>query len=189
MIDMTLCFLLQGRPQTQLLLGRKKTGFGTGKYYGFGGKVEVGETITQATVREIYEESGLEVEETALIPMGQVYFVSVAEKLSATEPNQQRLRERQQIDRLGTRSIAHLFIAKSWQGEPRETHEMTPTWFDLHQVPYQHMWPTDKIWLRPVLAGQALEAVVTTYADGERVCHIQNFLPPTNPGDSIHAKK
>lgn len=36
----------------------KKRGFGAGKYNGFGGKVEAGETILQAALREMEEESG-----------------------------------------------------------------------------------------------------------------------------------
>jgi hypothetical protein len=35
----------------RLLLGLKKRGFGQGKWNGFGGKVEPGETITQAALR------------------------------------------------------------------------------------------------------------------------------------------
>jgi 8-oxo-dGTP pyrophosphatase MutT (NUDIX family) len=37
----------------------KKRGFGHGKYNGFGGKVEKSETISQAAIREMYEESGI----------------------------------------------------------------------------------------------------------------------------------
>jgi 8-oxo-dGTP pyrophosphatase MutT (NUDIX family) len=35
------------------LLGMKKRGFGSGFYNGFGGKVEPGETIAEAAVREV----------------------------------------------------------------------------------------------------------------------------------------
>eukprot|EP01018_Ginkgo_biloba_P030580 Gb_40140 [translate_table: standard] len=43
----------------RVLLGLKKRGFGEGYYNGFGGKVEEGETIEEATARELEEESGL----------------------------------------------------------------------------------------------------------------------------------
>ena len=36
----------------------KKRGFGEGKWNGFGGKVEVGETIVEAAAREVKEECG-----------------------------------------------------------------------------------------------------------------------------------
>ena len=37
----------------------KKRGFGAGKFNGFGGKVELGESITQCAQREIEEEAGI----------------------------------------------------------------------------------------------------------------------------------
>ena len=37
--------------ETQVLLGMKKRGFGEGRWNGFGGKVESGETITEAAIR------------------------------------------------------------------------------------------------------------------------------------------
>ncbi|XP_049950375.1 oxidized purine nucleoside triphosphate hydrolase-like isoform X3 [Schistocerca serialis cubense] len=43
----------------EILLGLKKRGFGKGKWNGFGGKVEPGETIQCAAARELQEESGL----------------------------------------------------------------------------------------------------------------------------------
>ena len=39
----------------------KKRGFGAGKWNGFGGKVEPGETIVEAAVREVKEECGYDV--------------------------------------------------------------------------------------------------------------------------------
>lgn len=35
----------------EVLLGLKKRGFGLGKWNGFGGKVEIGETITDSAIR------------------------------------------------------------------------------------------------------------------------------------------
>ena len=53
----TLVFPIDGH--NRILLGCKKRGFGQGKYNGFGGKIEPGETFRQCAVRELYEESGL----------------------------------------------------------------------------------------------------------------------------------
>lgn len=51
-----LCTLVLPNRGRQYLLGLKKRGFGEGKYNGFGGKVEQGETIRQAAIRELQEE-------------------------------------------------------------------------------------------------------------------------------------
>lgn len=37
--------------QSQILLGLKKRGFGVGLWNGFGGKVEIGETIVEGAIR------------------------------------------------------------------------------------------------------------------------------------------
>lgn len=64
MRDTGLCFPVDA--QGRVLLGRKKRGFGAGKWNGFGGKIEAGETIRQCAVRELREEAGLLAAETAL---------------------------------------------------------------------------------------------------------------------------
>ena len=56
MRDCTLCFV---RKDDKILLGMKKRGFGKGKYNGFGGKKEDNETIHDAAIRELREESGI----------------------------------------------------------------------------------------------------------------------------------
>ncbi|MCP5842996.1 NUDIX domain-containing protein, partial [Klebsiella pneumoniae] len=52
-IRRTLLFL---RRDDELLLAMKKRGFGAGKWNGVGGKIEAGETIEDALVRECQEE-------------------------------------------------------------------------------------------------------------------------------------
>ena len=63
----TLCFLLR---DGQILLAMKKRGFGEGKWNGAGGKVNAGETVEHAAVRELREEVGVLADEKDLEPMG-----------------------------------------------------------------------------------------------------------------------
>uniref|UniRef100_A0A8D0L2A8 Oxidized purine nucleoside triphosphate hydrolase n=1 Tax=Sphenodon punctatus TaxID=8508 RepID=A0A8D0L2A8_SPHPU len=92
----TLVLVVQ--PQ-RVLLGMKKRGFGAGLWNGFGGKVQLGETIEQAARRELQEESGLTVD--YLQKMGQITF----EFVGNTE-----LME------------VHIFRADSFHGEPTENY-------------------------------------------------------------------
>jgi len=53
-----LCYLINN--QGEVLLQFKRRGFGVGKWNGPGGKVETGEELEQAVIREVKEETGLE---------------------------------------------------------------------------------------------------------------------------------
>lgn len=60
------------RKDGAVLLARKARGFGKGKWVGFGGKVERDETVEQANVREIAEETGVRMQSAR--KMGLVMF-------------------------------------------------------------------------------------------------------------------
>ena len=140
----TVCFVLD-RSTQRLLLGLKKRGVGVGKYNGFGGKLEAGETAREAAARELWEESGITVIPDFLQLMGHVCFPHV----------QQRM---------------HVFVVTEWQGTPQESEEMMPQWFPLSAIPYPQMWPTDAAWLPFVLDGKQITVVVHRRPDGQRVC-------------------
>ena len=72
----TLCFLLRDAgTRTEVLLGLKRTGFGTGKIVGIGGHVEAGESDAEAVVREVWEEAGVVVRQEDLAHAGVVEFL------------------------------------------------------------------------------------------------------------------
>ena len=67
---MTLAIIQHGG---KVLFAMKKKGFGQGWWNGYGGKVETGETVEAAMVRELREESGLVA--TEYRPRGVVEFI------------------------------------------------------------------------------------------------------------------
>jgi mutator protein MutT len=127
------CTLLFLRRDDQILLAMKKRGFGANLWNGVGGKVDPGETIEQALVRECQEEIGV-------TPLS---FSKVAEhdflNDAATEPWQQ---------------LVHVYMCDAWEGEPTESEEMAPAWFALGDIPYNKMWQDDQMWLPLVLKGK-----------------------------------
>jgi 8-oxo-dGTP pyrophosphatase MutT (NUDIX family) len=141
----TLCFILDR--DVRILLGRKKRGFGREKMNGFGGKVEPGETLREAVLREVREETGLRLFAPALREAGTVTFVF---------PFEPRFDHH-----------VHLFVTSVWEGEPRETAEMAPAWFPLDEIPFERMWADDPHWLPLVLAGKRIEATFTFAEDNE----------------------
>ena len=62
--------------RTEVLLGRKKRGLGTGRYVGLGGKLEAGESALDAIVREIAEEAGVGGPRTGAAWAAGVYLLS-----------------------------------------------------------------------------------------------------------------
>ena len=129
----TLCLLVK---DDQILLAMKKRGFGLGKWNGYGGKPEAGETIEEAAQREMEEEIGISCELGNLIPAANLIFYFK----SKPEWDQEVV----------------IFLVRRWSGEPQETEEMRPQWFRFADIPYEQMWPDDRHWLPRVLAGERL---------------------------------
>lgn len=117
----------------QVLLGRKKRGLGTGYWVGLGGKLEPGESAEEAAVREVAEESGLEMAVSDLDRRGDLLYLF---------PSRESWSQRSTV-----------FVATSWHGEPAESDELVPAWFDLDRLPLDQMWDDARRWLPAVLDG------------------------------------
>lgn len=52
--------------------------------------------------------------------------------------------------------IFHLYIATEWTGDPKESDEMKPQWFDIDKIPYDKMFEDDKYWMPEVLKGKKI---------------------------------
>lgn len=135
--ESTLCLLIRG---SRILLGmKKKEHFGEGKWNGFGGKRKLRDrTIRAAAIRELEEEAGVTADSEDLEHVAQVKFFDADEPLFDCA----------------------VFILRQWRGNPRETKEMRPQWFDLDAVPYNEMWAGDRLWWPIVLEGLKIDAVV-----------------------------
>lgn len=130
---LTLCIIHDTRDASKhrVLLGMKKRGFGAGRWNGFGGKLQAGETLEEAAKREVLEESGVTI--GPLEKMGVIDF--------EFQGNPEILE-------------VHIFRAEEFTGKPHETEEMKPQWFDTDAIPLDEMWPDDKYWIPLFLAGK-----------------------------------
>ncbi len=126
----TLLFVITGG---RVLLIDKKTGLGTGKVNGPGGRVEPREEDQAAAIREVQEE--LLVTPTGVARRGQLSF--------------------QFTDGYGL--VAVVFTATGYEGTPAETREARPRWCAVDAVPYDLMWEDDRLWFPRMLAGGSFE--------------------------------
>jgi len=139
---MKTCTLLLLLEDNNILLAMKKRGFGEGRWNGVGGKIEADESIEQALVRECQEE----IEVTPL-----TYHKVAIHDFKFPDGSSDML--------------VHTYICTKWSGEPVETDEMAPRWFNVADIPYDTMWQYDRYWFPQVLAGKKLHTKFTF--DGE----------------------
>jgi len=127
------CTLLLLVRDDQILLAMKKRGFGAGRWNGVGGKVEPDESIEAALIRECQEE----------IHVTPTHFEKVAVHDFIFPEGMSNMQ-------------VHTFVSDQWEGEPTETDEMAPQWFNQTDIPYEQMWQDDSYWIPQVLAGKKL---------------------------------
>ncbi len=148
MRNTTLCFLLRSE---EICLPMKKRGFGQGRHNGYGGKQSEKESIEDAAIRELYEESKILINKENLFLVAKLEFY-FPEKL---EWNQ----------------CVHVYSIERWEGEPQETEEMLPYWFQKTNLPYELMWPDDPFWLPYILDGKYIQAKFSLGLDQNSILH------------------
>ncbi|MEM8953800.1 MAG: 8-oxo-dGTP diphosphatase [Verrucomicrobiota bacterium] len=130
-VHANLLFIIQ---DGRILLIRKKRGLGAGNINGPGGKVDPGETVLEAALREVKEEVGV----VAHAPeeMGVLYF--------------------QFTD--GYSMHCTVFRSTDYDGELIETDEAIPMWFGVDEIPFEEMWEDDQHWLPQMIEGKKFDA-------------------------------
>lgn len=108
----------------------KKRGFATGKWNGFGGKVEA-ETIEENVKRETKEECGIEIKDIEKVGLMDFEFKDNPEVVQV-----------------------HIFRTENFSGDPIETDEMRPQWFHVDEIPFKEMWADDPFWIPLLLQGK-----------------------------------
>ena len=134
MPDTTLVLLIR-RSQGEIVeicLAMKKRGFGVGRYNGVGGKLNEGESIEDAAIRETKEEIGIDIKD----------FKKCA-RMEFYTPHKPEWNQ-----------VVHAYLVDKWEGALIESEEVKPKWFKISDIPYQDMWPDDAYWLPEVLNGK-----------------------------------
>jgi 8-oxo-dGTP diphosphatase len=127
----------------EVLLIRKKRGPGAGNLVGPGGKVEAGETPREAMRREVREETGLRIRSAT--KRGELAFEFGGDPFM----------------------FVHVYVSRSFAGDPEETPEGTPGWYPLDDLPYEEMWDDDRYWLPVMLDGERFRGEFYFDAEGE----------------------
>ena len=127
----TVCFIER---DGKILLGKKKRGFGTGRWNGFGGKMEPGEEVFESMKREAMEEFSLELTADRVQKVGELDF----KVLDNSDWNE---------------IFIHVYYG-TCDGEAIESEELLPGWFGKDKIPYDEMWVDDIYWIPMLLEGK-----------------------------------
>jgi 8-oxo-dGTP diphosphatase len=142
-----ICYIINEKGE--VLLQKKRRGFGEGNWNGPGGKIEPGETPEEATIREIKEETDLTVRN--LEKMAELEFIFPDES---------------------SNNYCHVFISTDFEGDPKDMGEGELQWFKKEDVPLDKMWDDDKYWLMDVLNGKHINKRFYFNNQGRVIKHI-----------------
>ena len=126
-----------------LYRNKKKNDMNEGKWIGVGGHVEKEETIDDAVIREVYEETGLTVH--SLQCNGEVLFINNDYE-----------------------EMMYVYEINDFSGELKECNEGELAWIDIDEMLSLPMWEGDKAYL-PLLAKHQYFKMEIRYKDKELV--------------------
>jgi 8-oxo-dGTP diphosphatase len=136
----TLLFVIR---DGRILLIRKKRGLGAGKINGPGGRIQPGETAQDCAIREVREELCITARNARFAGTLRFQFLD------------------------GYSIQAEVFTSDGFDGTPTETDEAVPLWFPVDRLPYDEMWPDDRLWMPLMFAGRAFRGRFVF--DGDRM--------------------
>ncbi|MCF7910062.1 NUDIX domain-containing protein [Candidatus Pacearchaeota archaeon] len=129
--------IISQNPQVLLGLKNPEKKFG-GKWNGWGGKVELGESIEEGLLREIEEESGVKIKKPE--KFGEILFKFEIEE----EPDHE----------------VHIFRAENYNGELKPSDDFLKyDWFHFEKLP-DEMMPADKKWIPFLVQGKKFKGEI-----------------------------
>ena len=149
MKETTLCYIENSGNFLMLLRNKKKNDPNQNKWIGVGGKLNPGETPKECAVREIYEETGLVIENPEYV--GRVYFVSD----------------------IWEDELMHLFVAKSETDVVTACCEGTLKWVKKEDVTSLNLWEGDKVFLERLLKNEKTFRDITLTYSGETLISVK----------------
>ena len=149
MKETTLCYIELDGKYLMLYRNKKPQDPNAGKWIGVGGKLEEGETPEQCLVREVREETGLELKKFRC--RGKIFFRS-----DHWEDE-----------------IMYLYTATEFQGEIlKDCSEGELRWIPFEEIPGLKLWEGDRIFLKELLAGRDDIQLELRY-EGEKLVSVQ----------------
>jgi 8-oxo-dGTP diphosphatase len=148
MIETTLCYIEQNTQYLMLHRTKKKKDPNSGKWVGVGGKIEKGESVEECLLREVREETGLELIKYQY--RAKIYFYSD----------------------IYYNEIMHLYTASEFTGDLIECEEGELVWIDKFKVLELNLWQGDKIFIQRLLEDDNKPFILHLYYEGDKLVKV-----------------
>ncbi len=139
----TICYIDNGDSYLMMLRNKKKNDVNEGKWLGIGGKFESGETPEECVCREVYEETGLTLDDYTM--RGVITFSSAGWE----------------------DEYIYVFTSDSFHGTVTECDEGDLKWIPKDKLLDIGIWEGDKIFLKLLLEGSPFFSVKLSYEGDE----------------------
>lgn len=143
----TLCYVKYGGKTLMIHRIKKENDVHQGKWNGLGGKLNPGESPEECVIREVREESGLEIQKPQL--KGILTFPEFAK---------------------GEDWYAFVFVAREFDGALRDSPEGYLKWIDDDKILDLELWEGDRFFL-PYLDRPGIFSGKFVYHEGQLVSH------------------
>lgn len=148
MQNVVLAYIEKDEKYLMLLRNKRKVDMNKGKYVGIGGHIEAGETKEEAMIREIKEETNLNVLHYTY--RGLIYF------------NNGNIEDEMNM---------YLFIVDDFNGELKECDEGSLYWVNKRDIFNLNLWEGDKYFLEPLMNSNDI-INLKMYYDGDRLINV-----------------
>ena len=160
MTNTTLCYIEKDGKYLMLHRTKKEHDYNHDKWIGIGGKFESGESPEECVVREVKEETGLDLNIDKLSYKGIVTFVCEEDAPESGDKNS--------IDKYSLYTeFMHIFHAKAFSGNLIECNEGDLQWVPIEQMNNLPHWKGDEIFLDFLKTDMPFYSLKLEYRKGE----------------------
>lgn len=144
----------------EILLAESNYRQGRITWNGISGYREKNETPELASIRELYEEIKVQVNEKDLEKVGIIHYYDLQENNIKMET-----------------LVVTIFFCRRWQDTPRPTPGIHPRWFEFKDIPYEDMFDDTEPWLKKILQGDEVIVEILSRTNKETgASDIENVL-------------
>lgn len=145
-VKTVLIYLKKENQILMLLRNKKQDDYNANKWIGVGGKILENESVYQALLREVKEETNLSLLDAKYLGLVKFIDNDYVEEMS-------------------------LFTSSSFTGELKECDEGTLSYVDIRKIDTLELWEGDKIFLPFVLNEKEFNKIILTYQNSKLIAH------------------